>query len=331
MTSARKNKLAPISEKVWDGLVRLSESLPTQSPPVDLEGFAKDVGIQHVRFKPLISDAGLAKSGESLEIIVNTEAPGVTLPAGTTASVGDGTWGKFQRSLRFTVAHEIAHAVFIRTAKQHDEDGLLEQHRPDVEEACKILARLMLLPRRLLGRELGERLLDLDHVKELMAAFRVSPEVFLRRFHLSDWNRKEGKLDGFIAFAQERESRLRIKAAHVFGRHATDRFHRALQRAKQAAPRRKFEYPGLSGTYRQVAWALEDMAINDVKLDGKRDIEAILRDSDADQLDLEVGWGDAEVIPCNLAFRRIHREPLGFLVRVQVVGPIQKPGQKSLF
>ena len=62
MTSARKNKLAPISEKVWDGLVRLSESLPTQSPPVDLEGFAKDVGIQHVRFKPLISDAGLAKS-----------------------------------------------------------------------------------------------------------------------------------------------------------------------------------------------------------------------------------------------------------------------------
>lgn len=330
MTTARKNKLAPISEDVWRGLVKFSESLPTQLPPVDLAGFAKDVGIQHVRFKPLISDAGLAKVGDSLEIVVNTEAPGVTLPAGTTASVDDGTWGKFQSSLRFTVAHEIVHAVFIRAAKQHSEEGLLEQHRPDVEEACKTLARLLLLPRRLLGQEIGERLLELDHVKGLMAAFRVSPEVFLRRFHLSDWNRKEGKLDGFIAFAQERESRLRIKAAHVFGRYATDRFHRALQRARHGA-QQKFEYPGLSGTYRQAAWALDGMAINDVKLDGRKDIESILRNSEADQLELEVGWGDGEVIPCNLTFRRIHQKPLGFLLSVQVVGPTQKPGQKTLF
>src|SRR5712691_12314738 len=120
-----------------------------QSPPVDLEEYAKSIGIQHIRFKPLISDAGLAQRGEDLEIVLNTEAPGVTLPAESTASLGDGTWGKFERSLRFTIAHEIAHGVFIRIAKKTDEGDVLEKHRPDVEEACKILARLMLLPQRM--------------------------------------------------------------------------------------------------------------------------------------------------------------------------------------
>lgn len=189
----------------------------------------------------------------------------------------------------------------------------------------------MLLPHRLLSREIGERLLNLDHIRERIVAFQVSPEVFIRRFHLSDWKRKEGTLDGFVAFAQEKEDRLRIKAAHVFGRYASDRFDRALHRVKQGSPRKKYQYPGLSSTYRQVSWAIEGMAINDVKLDTKRDLESILRSCEADQLDLEVGWGDQEIIPCNLAFHRIHQKPLGFLLRVQVLGPVQKRGQKTLF
>lgn len=336
MTVAKKNKLAPISEGVWHDLVKISESFASQSPPVNLEEYANHVGVQHIRFKPLISDAGLAKKGDGFEVVVNTEAPGVTLtlPTDTTASIGDGTWADFQPSLRFTVAHEIAHVAFIRAADGAKAGGLLLKHRPDVEEACKSLARLMLLPSRMLVPKIGERLLELDHVSGLIAAFRVSPEVFLRRFHLSDFIWQHGKLDGFIAFVQEKNGRLDIKAGHVFGRYATDRFERALQLAKHGTLQKEFEYPGLSKTYRQTKWALEGMAINDMKLDGKRDIESFLRNAEANQLDIEVGWGDIrdkEVIPCNLAFQRIHQKPLGFLVRVQVVGPVQKSSPGMLF
>jgi len=332
MTSERKNKLVPISEEVWRDLVKLSESFSSKSPPIDLEEYANDVGIQHVRFKPLISDAGLAKKVDRYEVIVNTEAPGVTQPAETTASVGDGTWSKFQPSLRFTVAHEIAHAFFLRATERAKEGDLLERNRPDVEEACKNLARLMLLPRRVLIREMAEGLVEVDHLYKLIAAFHVSPEVFLRRFHLSDMNRQDAKLDGFVAFIkEEKNGRLHIKAAHVFGTHASDRFHRALQRANPSSKRKKVKFLGLSDSYRQTTWALEGMAVNDVKLDKNKDIESVLRSAESDQFDLDVGWGDGEVIPCNLAFRRIHRQPLGFLVRVQVLGPVQKPGQKTFF
>src|SRR5258706_11458050 len=120
LKTARKNKLVPISEEVWGDLVKLSEAFPSKSPPVDLEGYANDVGIEHVRFKPLISDAGLARNGDDLEVIINSESPGA-LPTGTTASVGDGTWQKFRPSHRFTVAHEIAHAVFMRAVEKAKE------------------------------------------------------------------------------------------------------------------------------------------------------------------------------------------------------------------
>ena len=331
MPVAPKNRLAPISEKVWLGFSRLPEASFAQSPPVNLEKYAKDFGIQHIRFRPLISDAGLAKRGDGFEIVVNTEAPGVSSPPETTSTIGDGTWSKFHGSLRFTVAHEIAHAAFIHAAKEGGGDKLLETHRSDVEEACKILARLMLLPRQMLNREIGERLLDLEHVNDLITAFRVSPEVFLRRLHLSDWSPEPGKLDGFIAFVQEKENRLCFKAAYVVGRYATDRFHRAVQRVSTSASRKKYTYPDLSRVYQQSMWALEGMAVNDVKLDRRKDIESVLRDSGAGQVDVETGWSDGEIIPCNLAFHRIHKNPLGILLSVKVTGPVQKPGQGTFF
>ena len=189
----------------------------------------------------------------------------------------------------------------------------------------------MLLPRCMLYREVGEHLLDLKRMNALISAFRVSPEVFLRRLHLSDWNQEQGKLDGFIAFVQEKEGRIYFKTVHVFGRYAIDRFHRALERVNPSASRRKYDYPGLSRVYRQVKWALEGFAVNDAKLDRKRDIESILRGEEENQLDIEVGWGEGEVIPCNLTFRRIHQKPLVVLLIVKVAGPVQKPGQRTFF
>lgn len=328
---APRDRLAPISEKVWLRFSRQPETPSTQSLPVGLEGYAKDCAIHHVRFKQLISDAGLAKRADGFEIIVNTEAPGVSSPPEATASIGDGTWSKFQGSLRFTVAHEIAHAAFIHLAKDDGGDELLEAHRSDVEEACKILARLMLLPRDLLNREIGERLFDLEHIGSLIKTFRVSPEVFLRRLHLSDWNAQPEKLDGFIAFVQQTESRLTFKAVYVVGRYSIDRFQRAVQRVSPPASRKKYAYPNLSRVYRQTTWASEGMAVNDVKLDRTKDIESVILGNEAGQIDIETGWGDGQVIPCKLTFHRLHNKPLGSLLSVRVTGPVQKPGQGTFF
>jgi hypothetical protein len=76
---------------------------------------------------------------------------------------------------------------------------------------------------------------------------------------------------------------------------------------------------------------LEGVSVNDAKLDRKRDIESLIRGEEKNQIDVETGWGEGEVIPCNLAFRRIHKDPLAFLLSVRVAGPVQKPGQRTLF
>src|SRR5438034_1086182 len=143
MTSKRREEFTEVSAEAWKGANKLAGSL-ADAPPAKLDVYAKELGIRHVRVKPLISDAGLARGSGELEIVVNTEAPGINLPAGFSALVDDGTWDKFQPSLRFTVAHEIAHAVFLRAAERGTGADLLEGERKDVERACNRLARLLL-------------------------------------------------------------------------------------------------------------------------------------------------------------------------------------------
>jgi hypothetical protein len=331
MPVSKKRGLAAISEEVWVGFAKQSLSSGIKAPPISLEDYAKNCGIEHVRFRQLIGDAGLAKRSDGFEIVVNTEAPGVSSRPETIASIGDGTWSKFPGSLRFTVAHEIAHAAFIKVASSRGEDNLLADHRSDVEEACKVLARVMLLPRHLLNRDLGERLLDLEHLHDLIKAFQVSPEVFIRRLHLSDWSPEGEKQDGFIALVQESESQLYFKVAYVTGEYATDRFNRAARRVNPNSLKKKYDYPDLSRIYRQSTWGLEGLAVNEAKLDRKQNIETALRSEEVGQIDIETGWGNDDIIPCRLSFRRLHEAPLGILISVKVAGPLQKPGQKTFF
>ena len=85
MPVAQKDGFMLISKKVWLDLAKQSES---QVPPISLEEYAKNCGVEHVRFRQLISDAGLARRGDGFEIVVNTEAPGVSSLPETAATVG---------------------------------------------------------------------------------------------------------------------------------------------------------------------------------------------------------------------------------------------------
>lgn len=330
MTSKSTAKITRVSQEAWKAVQRQGESAADSPPPVSLGECAKVFGIRCIRFEPIISGAGIAKSGENLEIIVNTEATEDTYPAGTTFSVDDANWPDFTPSLRFTIAHEIAHAAFLGTAEWDKGNDVAQKNREAIENGCSILARNFLLPRRMLIRELTTRLFDVDHVSSLLSVFRVSPEVFIRRLHLSDMKSQYGDLDGFLAFAQEKHGALRIRVCHVLGTHATGRFHDALKRARREREQ-PVQYRSLSVEYTQAKWALEGCAFNDPRLGLHGDIESLLRNNESGRLDLEVGWAARDVIPCDLAFRRIHHQPLGLLVRVQVTGPVRKLGQTTLF
>jgi len=330
MSGKSAARITRVSHEAWQVVQKQAGSLGDSPLPVSLGVCAKAFGICSIRFEPLLSAAGLAKSEKNLEIIVNTEATEDTYQSGTTFSVDKLDALDFTPSLRFTIAHEIAHAAFLRTSGWDKESDLAQKNRKAIEKGCNILARSLLLPQKMLMRELADRLFDIDYVHHLLSVFKVSPEVFLRRLHLSDMNSEYKTLDGFLAFVQETQQSLRIKACHVVGTCATDRFHRAIQRAR-GEKKEPHQYRSLSSDYVETKWALEGCVLNDLKLDANKDIEHFLRHNESGRLDLEVGWAAGDVIPCNLIFRHIHQQPLGLLLRVQVTGPIQKPSLKTLF
>ena len=123
---------------------------------------AKALGVERIRFEPLISDAGLAKTAEGFEIVINTEAPGATEPPGSIFLADDGRWNELRSPLRFSVAHELAHVPFLISAGRKRFADVLTRNQPDVERGSSVLARTFLLPRKLLIRELGNGLFDVS-------------------------------------------------------------------------------------------------------------------------------------------------------------------------
>ncbi len=211
MASSRDKatEIARVSDEAWQTAQKMTTPLSQESPPVPLGELAEHAGIRRVRFEPLISDAGLARKGSDFEVVVNGDAFDGAPSAGTILEVGDPKWAEFTVPLRRTIAYEIAHLLFLNAAQKDQYSDLFRKNERAVENGCNILARVFLLPRQMLLREVGERLFDVDHVKNLTAASRVSPEVFIRRLHLSDM-RTDWKLDGFIAYVREQEGVLRI-------------------------------------------------------------------------------------------------------------------------
>jgi hypothetical protein len=316
MTKGEISAIARISEEAWRFTEKLCASRADMSPPAPLEGFAKELGIRCVRFKPLLSDGALAKEGKDLEIVLNTEAPGAASPAGTTLSVDDGKWGELKPPLRFSVSHEIAHAVFLKAAGSHRD--LFQKNEQAVENACNILARVFLLPRSMLVREIDSRLFDVDHLSKLVHAFGVSPEVFLRRFHVSDMRGQFAAMDGLLAFIQDKGENIEFKACHMWGTHAITRFQHGLQESRKNAS----EYLSLSADYKQTRWALEGLKLNEIGLGNSSDTASRLKNKQADHIEIDVEWVRGEVIPCSLSFRLIRERPLGWLLCLQFMAPV---------
>jgi len=321
--------IARVSEEAWKNTEKLIASSADISPPAPLERYAKDLNISCIRYEALLSDAGLAKAGKDLEIILNTDAPGVACTTGTTLSLDDRKWGELKPPTRFSVAHEIAHAVFLKTADYDSHRDFFQKNERAIEKGCNILARILLLPRSILIHEIGSRLFDVDHLCKIILAFGVSPEVFLRRFHVSDMRGQFTNMDGLLAFAQDKGENIEFKACHICGDYAIGRFQHGLEGSRKKG--RESEYRSLSPNYIETKWVLEGLNLNEIGLGNSKDIAFRLKNERAGQMEMDVKWAGDEVIPCRLNFRLIREKPFGWLLSLQVVGDIKKIGQSHLF
>jgi hypothetical protein len=321
-----KSEIAAISEEAWRATAKLAKSAGKYPPPVALDTIAQDLSIECIRFAPIVSDAGLAKVSEGFQIVINTEASSVSYPSGTRLLTNAGQWSRLPATLRFTVAHEIAHVIFLRAANSDQKRDLFQKNERAVEHCCSILARMLLLPSELLVRELAGGLFDPRVIADVCARCQVSPEVFIRRFHISDMGDQYRDANGFVAFVREAHAEASIKACHIFGVLARDRFHRALEKDGQAAkPRTK--HRSLSDSYAQPKWAMEGRLLSDLQL--SQQFELSLGNGFSGPIGFDADWGSGKVIPCSFSACRTN-EPSGVLLCVKVLGPVQGRDERVL-
>jgi hypothetical protein len=318
-------KIEGISRKAWKSAEALSGKLNLLGPS-PLNEFAESVGIRRLRLARLLSDAGLAQLDPDYEIVINTDGPARIGDVGRLISLEDDEWSKLSPPLRFTVAHEISHLLFLNAAGGDRQAAAFtkKENEPAVEQGCSRLARVLLLPQAVLARELGSRLFEVNHVRELSRRFRVSLEVLIRRLHLSDIKLATEGMDGLLAVASGGTGDLRVRFCHILGTYAVSRFEQALDTGEEQA--RRSEYRRLADCYRETRWRLNERRVNEIH----RDMEGILRNGENSRRAIEVTWAGSQMIPCEVSSCALNDAGSAFLFSLRVAGSVYKLGEKPL-
>ena len=262
--------------------------------PVPLEELATDVHVRRLAFEPLLSSAGLEREETGFVVCVNPQADGVDHRSGETVGVTAVEWAKLKPPLRFTLAHELAHLIFLRLAKNRPES--FQGHEGELETACNQMAGSLLLPKLRLAREAGgAKLFDADHIAGLLGHFRVSPDAFILRLSTPDLTGSMEEADGVLALVRAYDERLSIDAIHVSGTRATVRW----------GPLRKNRSGG---------------QIDDLMID--RQLVERAAANDRVQEPTQVVWhpGAKQVLPCHFTARRLRTNPLAVLIAIRVDG-----------
>ncbi|MFL5246000.1 MAG: ImmA/IrrE family metallo-endopeptidase [Gemmataceae bacterium] len=268
-----------------------------------------------MRFEPLLSTAKLVKIEAGSYILMNTEAPGANQPPGTILDVKGGRWSDLAPPLRFTIAHEIAHTVFMKAGWDSNRD-LFSRHDLALESSCSKMARVLLLPPSRLVREWEGRLFDIEHIKTLLKRFRVSAQAFILRIQLPDLRGAFDGTDGMLAFAREEEGQIQIVAYHTWGPLATGRF----SAIPESGPTENEQAGPGKGKVRGSVQnkGLEGRPLDDLSRDF--DIEAWLQRGERDPRPIRVVWRPGTILPCEIIARQIHSKPRGFLISIRVNG-----------
>jgi O-acetyl-ADP-ribose deacetylase (regulator of RNase III) len=176
------------ARQVAANLVAVAHAHNLQGPPVDVLALARSVGI-HVRAVNEVADARIAAEAESkgeIEARQSTENP-APFPDGTEGLIIDYNPSRPRGRLRFSIAHELAHACFPGVGEQvrhrtgsgavaDAEDG----DNWELELLCNVIASELLLPEDAVSGLL-DIATDIDFIMETRRRWDVSTEALLRR------------------------------------------------------------------------------------------------------------------------------------------------------
>jgi hypothetical protein len=121
----------------------------------------------------------------------------------------------------------MAHVFFFNAVGGDCRNELLQRHWRALENSCSQMARVILLPKKALLREIGDGLPTAGQCLEIAKRFRVSPAVFIYRLHVHDVYEICPAADGLIACVFMQGSHPRVIARHAFGSLGVSRWPRS--------------------------------------------------------------------------------------------------------
>jgi hypothetical protein len=292
MARARASRFEPLQEEAWRAVERWAAS-NSHATPVPLHDLAALYDVRRICFDRLFSSAGLSKAADGFVVYVNTGAYGVDQIAGTVLEVNAETLKALKPSVRFSVAHEIAHAIFLKETNAAKKKALFLKHNDDLESACNQMAGAMLLPKPQFTAAIGDKLFDANRVTELTTAFGVSATTLILRLKSPDMRGTFRELDGLLAIVEEVGATKVVKVFHFL------------------EPYSNLMWKNLSeGDHAQI-W--EKLHLGSTNLDQ-------LRESKTVDQSIRIAFDPNRTIACQLTSRRLRDRPLRILVGIRIAG-----------
>lgn len=316
MTNRRKTKFDQLTEKAWRLVEKLSYSTLEKPFPVPLHKLAREISINYIQFEPLLSTAGLVKIKNGFAIIINTEAPGAIQNKSTILNANSADWEELKPPLRFTIAHEIAHVLYFNAAEGKWRNDIFDRHVRKLESECSKMARVILIPKQWLCKEIENRIFDVEHIRELLYKFLVSAEVFVRRLQLLDMESLYENTSGLLAFAQEQEGSIRFKACRLWGIRARSRFGTPPRSTKDSSPLLTED----SNSHDNDSKYPEGYSLEEVI--SVPEIDGWLRQDSRIQKEIEVPCAHDKSMTCILNCYQINKSPRSFLLGIEIVGSL---------
>src|SRR5262249_55986368 len=116
------------------------------------------------------------------------------------------------------------HLIFLKESGKSAKDQFFRRVETldNLERQCNNMARALLIPRVSLIPQIGERLFDAIHMRQLMDQFGVWPGVFVWRLQLDDVSDAfPSEKGGLLAYAEENRHGVFVRGARVWGPKAT--------------------------------------------------------------------------------------------------------------
>jgi hypothetical protein len=150
--------------------------------------------IRRIELLPMLCTAGIGPVDDGYVIYINSTAKGTANFTKKCLDLTDEDFRSLNVSLRFSVAHEMAHVFFFNALDGDCRNDLLQSHWRAVENSCSQMARVILLPKKATLREIGPTMFATGRLLQIIKRFHVSPAVFIYRL---------GDEDMFAAFQSQ--------------------------------------------------------------------------------------------------------------------------------